>query len=71
VEAIQVAADRLELLDPFLGLGYHHVAVKCALSIARGRPVDVGADFGYYRRAKGQIRDEVAIPELPLGGFGV
>lgn len=66
VEAVEVAAGALELLDPLLGLGDHHVAVKGAPAVALGRLVDVLSDLGHDRRAKGEVRHKVAVPTMIL-----
>lgn len=62
VEAVQVAAGLLELLDPFLGLGDHHVAVKGAAPVVLSRLVNVAADLGHHGGTKGDVGHKVAVP---------
>lgn len=95
VEAVQVAAGLLELLDPFFGywspsvdvyllvfpssspssrnqhlsnpyLGDHHVAVEGAFSIGFSGPVDVRADLGDDRGAKGDVGHKVAVHDVDV-----
>lgn len=62
VEAVQVAASILKVLDPAFWLGDHHVAVKGASAVGGGGLLDVRADFSNDGGAKGDIGHKVAIP---------
>lgn len=61
VKAVEVAPRLLKLLDPFLRLGDHHMAVERAFAKRSGRRLHVGADLGDHRGAKGQVGDEVTV----------
>lgn len=62
MEAVQVTASVLKLLDPAFGLGDHHVAVEGAAAVGGGRRGNMRADLGDDRCAKGYVGDEVAVP---------
>ena len=62
VEAVEVAAGLLELLDPLLWLGDHHVAVEGAAAVLGARGLDVLADLGHDGRAEGDVGHEMAVP---------
>lgn len=66
MEAVEIAAGVLEVADPPLGLGNHHVAVKGAAAMSDSRTLDVGADLGDDRGAKGHVWDEVAVHDVYL-----
>jgi hypothetical protein len=66
VKAVQIAPSLDKLLDPLLGLGNHHVAVKRASSVPGRWPVDVRADLGDDGSAKCDVGDEVAVHDVDV-----
>jgi len=64
VEAIKIGARVLEFLDPFLGLGDHHVAVEGSASVVRGGLVDVFPYLGDNWGAECDIGNEMAIHDI-------
>lgn len=61
VKAIQITACFLEVANPFLWLGDHHVAVEGAATVGGGGCGDVGADCGDDWGAPCYVGDEVAV----------
>lgn len=66
MKAVQIAPSLDKLLDPLLGLGNHHVAVKRASSVPGRWPVDVRADLGDDGSAKCDVGDEVAVHDVDV-----
>lgn len=48
----------------------HHVAIKRPLSVGFSRTGDVGANLGDNGRAKGHVRDEVAVHDVDMQPIG-
>lgn len=67
MEAVEVAAGFSEVAHPPLGFCDHHVAVKGAPAMGGGGALDVRADLGDDRGAKGHVGDEVAVHDVDLG----
>lgn len=63
MEAVQVTAGILKVLDPSFRLGNHHVAVEGASTVGGGGLLDVGSDLGYDGGPEGDVGDEVTIPK--------
>lgn len=70
MEAVKIASGGLELLDPFMGLHYHHVAVKSTLPKGLGWAVHMGPDLGDHRGAKGHVGDKVAVHDIDVQPIG-
>ena len=64
MEAIQIGTRVLEFLDPFLGLGDHHVAVEGSASVVCGGLVDMFPYLGDNWGAERDIGNEMTVPML-------
>lgn len=66
METVEVTACFLELLDPFLGLRDHHMAIECAFPVLLLGFVDMTSNLGDDWGAEGDVGHEVPVHYIDM-----